>query len=138
MTDKPTPFIDDVRFFLADGIDHAVLEFELGPEVIRLALGQELVQLLIGRLGDLSAQMETRRRQIDPTAGQAGDAVRMTAVKPETVRVATVPGTEDGAVIFQTLSGPKAFLMPKQAMTDLAHQLLREAERSVPPHRLNN
>lgn len=138
MTDKGVPFIDDIRTFLSDDAGHAVIDIVTGPHMQKFAVTQADLMMIIGKLQLLNAEMEKRRREIDPGAGKAGDTVPLTAIKASSVNTATVPGTDEGAVIFQTMSGPQAFLLTKEAMVLLAQSLLGEAGRKVPPRKLDS
>ena len=131
MTDKGTPYIDDVKTHLHETASVAVLQFVTGGETTELAISQAMLMKLIGNLGLLNAEWEKMRRLIDPQAGKAGDTTAMTATRPYSVNSAAIPGTDEAAIIFDTAQGPQAFAIPKDALVEVAQKLLREAEREV-------
>lgn len=130
MREKRAPYIDDIRLHLADDAGHAILAVKHGTKTTELAVAPDTLMLLIGKLQHLNAEMETRRKQIDPSAGKAGDSRPLTAIRPTSVQTASVPGTDEAAIIFETRQGPQAFAIPRAAMTEVAQKLLREAKRT--------
>lgn len=135
MADKGIPYIDDLKSFLAKGAGHSVLDFRTGPEVTRFAVSQDVLNLLIGKLKDLNFAWEKRHHEVDPGASKPGDVRPMTAIKPSSVNVGKIPGTSVGGIVFATNSGPQVFALSEGDMVDLAHRLLQEAGRTVPPIR---
>lgn len=131
MTDKGTPYIDDVRIYMHESASHAVLGFATGGETLELAITQDMLMKLIGDLQDLNAHWETRRRQVDPGAGKPGDTVAMAATRPEAVSFSTNLTTGDLAIVFSTQAGPQAFEIPKAAVPHLVDKMLRETERKA-------
>lgn len=129
MAEKGIPYVDDIKLHLIDDVSFAVIEFIAGNDASSFAITQDMQMKLVGRLEDLGAEWTKRREQIDPFAGKAGDVTAMTAIRPHSVNTATIPNSDESAIIFETAHGPKAFAMPKAAMVALAQKLLREAER---------
>lgn len=129
MTDKKIPDLNDVRVHLADDASDAILEFITETDSVNYTITQDLLMKLLGRLGDLNASWESKREEIDPTAGKAGEIRPMTAIRATAFSTASIPNTEEGAVIFQTVTGPQSFALPKAAMVLLGQSLVREAER---------
>ncbi|WP_321362591.1 hypothetical protein [uncultured Celeribacter sp.] len=129
MTDNAPKELQDVHVHLADDASTAGLECVTADGNHGFTITQDLLMKLVGRLGDLNAIWETKRLEIDPHAGKAGDMAPMTAIRPKSFSTASIPDSDGAAVIFQTATGPQAFAMPKDAMVQLAQTLLREAER---------
>lgn len=130
MEDKDAPYMDGLKLHMANDASHTVIEIVTGDDATRFALTQDMLMLVLAKLRDLNAEWEKRRRQIDPTAGNAGDIAPMTATRVISFNTASIPETEEGAIVFETVHGPQAFAIPKAAMPLLAQRLLAEAERS--------
>lgn len=132
MADHKPQNIDDIRVHLANDASEAILSLVSGAEGKSFAITQDMLMLMLGKLRDLNFAWEKRRREIDPHAGKAGDTMAMTAIKPQSVRTATVPGRDASAIIFETIHGPQAFLLPKEQLEQLGNRLIAEAARIVP------
>jgi len=138
MTKDDAAIVEDVRVYLAETADSAVLAFFTGSKATRLAITHDMLMKLMGRLYDINAVWDKLRRQIDPNSGQADETISMIGIRASAVNTGTIRGTDEAAIIFETELGPHVFAIPKAAMVQLADKLLREAERQPKLRKLSS
>lgn len=133
MSEDKTPFADDLEVLLADDASHARIRFIAGTMMTEVAVMQDLLMLTILKLQELAKAWEARRREVDPTAGKPGDTTAMAVRRPTQVNVARVPGSEGGAIFFDTDNGREGYYLTAENMKSIARLLMLEAERKSPP-----